>query len=367
MVVLLLCSGLANSLQSRAATFDVRNNCGFTVWAAAIPGGGLQLDPGQTWSFNVNASTARGRIWARTGCNFNEAGRGTCETGDCDGVIQCTAYGQPPNTLADYALNQYNNLDFFGISLVDGFNVPMEFSATSNDCTRGSDAPLISTHFSCPGGTDYKVVFCPSKAIAQMHIQNNCSFTVWAAAKPGGGRQLNKGETWTLNVKYQGRIWGRTNCDFDENGRGKCDGGDCDGLLQCQTGPRAPCTLAEYSIGQNNVDNLDISLVDGFNVPIGISPTNTSSKSKNCRPIKCAADVNEPCPMELRDPGGCNNPCTVFRNDQFCCRSNICEPTNYSKFFKHLCPDAYSYPLDDATTVISCLTGTSGYNIMFCP
>ncbi|KAF3448514.1 hypothetical protein FNV43_RR09227 [Rhamnella rubrinervis] len=409
----------------KAATFDVRNNCGFTVWAAAIPGGGLQLDPGQTWSFNVNASTARGRIWARTGCNFNEAGRGTCETGDCDGVIQCTAYGQPPNTLADYALNQYNNLDFFGISLVDGFNVPMEFSATSNDCTRGigcaadinGQCPNVlrapggcnnpctvfktdqyccnsgscgptaysrffkdrcpdafsypdddqTSTFSCPGGTDYKVVFCPSKAIAQMHIQNNCSFTVWAAAKPGGGRQLNKGETWTLNVKYQGRIWGRTNCDFDENGRGKCDGGDCDGLLQCQTGPRAPCTLAEYSIGQNNVDNLDISLVDGFNVPIGISPTNTSSKSKNCRPIKCAADVNEPCPMELRDPGGCNNPCTVFRNDQFCCRSNICEPTNYSKFFKHLCPDAYSYPLDDATTVISCLTGTSGYNIMFCP
>ncbi|CAB4308118.1 unnamed protein product [Prunus armeniaca] len=43
----------------------------------------------------------------------------------------------PPNTLAEYALNQFGNKDFFDISLVDGFNVPMEFSPTSNACTRG--------------------------------------------------------------------------------------------------------------------------------------------------------------------------------------------------------------------------------------
>ncbi|CAK9310987.1 unnamed protein product [Citrullus colocynthis] len=46
-------------------------------------------------------------------------------------------YGAPPNTLAEYALNQYNNLDFLDISLVDGFNVPLDFSPTSNGCSRG--------------------------------------------------------------------------------------------------------------------------------------------------------------------------------------------------------------------------------------
>ncbi|ONI06996.1 hypothetical protein PRUPE_5G094000 [Prunus persica] len=70
---------------TNAARFNIRNNCPFTVWAAATPGGGLQLNRGQT----------------------------------------------------EYALNQYNNLDFFDISLVDGFNVPMDFSPTSNGCTKG--------------------------------------------------------------------------------------------------------------------------------------------------------------------------------------------------------------------------------------
>jgi hypothetical protein len=36
------------------------------------------------------------RIWARTTCNFDGAGRGRCETGDCNGLLQCQAYGQPP-------------------------------------------------------------------------------------------------------------------------------------------------------------------------------------------------------------------------------------------------------------------------------
>lgn len=38
-----------------------------------------------------------------------------------------------PQTLAEYALNQFNNLDFFNISLVNGFNLPMEFRPRSTD------------------------------------------------------------------------------------------------------------------------------------------------------------------------------------------------------------------------------------------
>lgn len=82
------------------------------------------------------AGTTLGRIWARTGCNFDGAGKGKCQTGDREGLLECDAYGQPPNTLAEYALNQFSNLDIFDISLVDGFNVPMEFSLTSSGCTR---------------------------------------------------------------------------------------------------------------------------------------------------------------------------------------------------------------------------------------
>nr|AAK59277.1 thaumatin-like protein [Sambucus nigra] len=205
---------------AHAANFNIRNNCPFTVWAAAVPGGGRQLNRGQVWSLDVPARTAGARIWARTNCNFDGAGRGRCQTGDCNGLLACQAYGTPPNTLAEYALNQFNNLDFFDISLVDGFNVAMDFSPTggcargiqctadingqcpnvlrapggcNNPCTvfrtneycctngQGSCSATnlsrffkercrdaysypqddATSTFTCPGGTNYRVVFCP--------------------------------------------------------------------------------------------------------------------------------------------------------------------------------------------------------------
>ena len=116
-----------------AANFDIRNNCPYTIWVGASPGGGRRLDGGQTWSLYVAPGTIMGRVWARTNCHFDGAGNGNC------GKLDCTGWGTPPNTLAEYALNQYANLDFFDISLVDGFNVPMEFGpVNSNGCnTRG--------------------------------------------------------------------------------------------------------------------------------------------------------------------------------------------------------------------------------------
>ncbi|XP_028764616.1 thaumatin-like protein [Neltuma alba] len=159
---------------THGARFYVTNRCPYTVWAAAVPGGGQQLNPGQMWSLDVAAGTTAARIWGRTNCKFDGSGRGRCQTGDCGGLLRCQAYGTPPNTLAEFALNQYMNLDFFDISLIDGFNVPMEFSPTSNRC-RGirffkdkcPDAYSYpkddaTSTFTCPGGTtNYKVVFCP--------------------------------------------------------------------------------------------------------------------------------------------------------------------------------------------------------------
>ena len=118
-----------------AAVFTVVNQCPFTVWAASVPvGGGRQLNRGETWRISVPAGTTAARIWARTGCQFDAAGRGSCRTGDCGGVLRCTGYGRAPNTLAEFALNQFNNLDFFDISLIDGFNVPM---------SRGGNGPWL--------------------------------------------------------------------------------------------------------------------------------------------------------------------------------------------------------------------------------
>lgn len=75
-----------------------------------------------------------GRIWARTGCNFNQNGQGHCETGDCGDRLQCNgAGGVPPATLAEVTLRGSGGQDYYDVSLVDGFNVPVQVKGTRRD------------------------------------------------------------------------------------------------------------------------------------------------------------------------------------------------------------------------------------------
>ncbi|CAN6309950.1 unnamed protein product [Urochloa humidicola] len=209
---------------------------------------------------------------------------------------------------------------------------------------------------------------------ATFTVTNKCPYTVWAAAVPGGGKQLDNGQTWTINVPAGttgGRVWARTGCTFDGNGNGHCQTGDCGGVLQCTGYGQAPNTLAEFGLNTPfmGLDFFDISLVDGFNVPMDFSPTGANAASCPKGGPRCAADVTAQCPAALQAPGGCNNPCTVFRTDEYCCTgsaANTCGPTDYSRYFKGQCPDAYSYPKDDATSTYSCPGGTD-YNVVFCP
>ncbi|KAJ6388699.1 hypothetical protein OIU77_027122 [Salix suchowensis] len=135
------------------------------------------------------------------------------------------------------------------------------------------------------------------------------------------------------------------------------------GLLACQGYGSPPNTLAEYAIGQfANQDFIDISNIDGFNVPMEFS-----SASAGCsRVIKCTADIVGQCPNELKVPGGCNGPCPMLKTEEHCCNSGQCGPTTLSKYFKDRCPDAYSYPKDDPTSLFTCPTGTN-YKVIFCP
>ena len=154
---------------AHSARFDITNNCNFTIWAAAMPGGGRQINKGGIWSLELEVSprsqATGGRIWARTGCSFDGSGRGSCQTGDCDGLLQCKAYGTPPLTLAEFTLNLAStsraatidqNLDYYDVSVVDGFNVPMAFSPTTGECT-GTDCTgdlngLCPKELKVPGG-----------------------------------------------------------------------------------------------------------------------------------------------------------------------------------------------------------------------
>ncbi|KAJ0048727.1 hypothetical protein Pint_16090 [Pistacia integerrima] len=213
----------------------------------------------------------------------------------------------------------------------------------------------------------FVTLYFTSADAAKFDIRNNCPHTVWAATVPGGGKRLNHGETWTITANpgtKEARIWARTGCQFDAAGKGKCQTGDCNGVLQCKGYGVPPNTLTEYALDQyEHQDFIDISNIDGFNVPMEFS---AAPGGKCTRVIKCTADIVGQCPNQLKVPGGCNGPCHVFKTDEHCCNSGNCGPTNFSRFFKQRCPDAYSYPKDDATSTFTCPTGTN-YKVVFCP
>ncbi|VAH72207.1 unnamed protein product [Triticum turgidum subsp. durum] len=163
---------------------NITNRCPYTVWPAALPeGGGMRLDSGKTWTLQVPSDTRGGSVWARTGCSFDGKGNGSCQTGDCEGLLACKTYGQPPITSAQFSLNQYNNNSFFGISLYQGFNVPMEFlpmpvkGQGGSGCTKGPQCGANITS-QCP--SELKVPGGCNSACDVFKTQSNlycCSMT----------------------------------------------------------------------------------------------------------------------------------------------------------------------------------------------
>jgi hypothetical protein len=72
-------------------------------------------------------------------------------------------------------------------------------------------------------------------------------------------------------------------------------------------------SLAEFNLeASGRQDYYDISLEDGFNLPLSITPQGGSA---SCTAPSCVADVDGACPAKLRVTGsdgsviGCNGAC----------------------------------------------------------
>ncbi|XVF07812.1 hypothetical protein REPUB_Repub06bG0172200 [Reevesia pubescens] len=220
---------------------------------------------------------------------------------------------------------------------------------------------------------------------ATFTFTNNCPYTVWPGTLTGAGPQLSSTgfelaskASSTLNVPapWSGRIWGRTQCS---NANGKFQGATADcgsGQITCTSaGAIPPSSLIELTLAANNgKDFYDISLVDGFNLPLSITPRGGSD---GCNATICPTDINAACPKNLRVTGSgggvvaCKSSCLKFNQPRYCCTGDFgspatCPPTKYSLMFKKLCPQAYSYAYDDKTSTFTC-TGGADYVITLCP
>ncbi|XP_057482654.1 thaumatin-like protein [Actinidia eriantha] len=139
---------------AQACTIYVSNKCPFPIWPATAPNqgqpviasGGFYLPPGQTKVIRA-PGTWSGRIWARTSCNFNVNSNSNtgwnpaCETGDCDGQLECNGkIGQPPVTLVEISLQvDKSKPSFYDVSIVDGYNLPVSITTkpSATNCRIG--------------------------------------------------------------------------------------------------------------------------------------------------------------------------------------------------------------------------------------
>ncbi|KAI0772744.1 Osmotin thaumatin-like protein [Trametes elegans] len=235
-------------------------------------------------------------------------------------------------------------------------------------------------------------------------VYNNCPFTIWPAiftdlhvgtAKPDHSTGWEQGayQSVSFNVPNNwaaGRIWldqARRDCDFSVNpGPNSCLDGGCNGGLECDpnTGTGVPpATVAEFTLSASNgVDWYDVSLVDGYNLPVRID------NNKGCHVADCPVDLGPNCPSELKGPFdssgfpvGCKSACQAGLGDPVnnpnCCTGThntaaTCPPSGvaYYDYFKGNCPNAYAYAYDESsgTALWTCDSGLQAdYTVTFCP
>lgn len=92
--------------------------------------------------------------------------------------------------------------------------------------------------------------------ITPLVVTNSCPEVIYPGISTQSGDgpkkngfKLDPGESYnqTVSEDWQGRVWGRTNCSFSDDGTRPKDGGakacgsgDCNGIVDCKVGVRTP-------------------------------------------------------------------------------------------------------------------------------
>ncbi|OXB36198.1 hypothetical protein J007_04076 [Cryptococcus neoformans] len=255
----------------------------------------------------------------------------------------------------------------------------------------------------------------PSLAVRQMTVSNKCSSSIYVAVGGKGGALTTTGGAaqpagwkqapgdFSFNVPdgwNNGRIWARTGCTLNGNTL-DCVVGGCSGnTVKCSGTEygKPGATLAEFTIDVNSMDSYDISIVDGYNLPMEITSSDSSCAKGSCG---TETDILTQCDPSLVYPKNsdkiysCNSACgNLFQfqdgtggslisadvnNSPVCCVQNgvavhhVNCPNTYIPFYqtmKKMCHNAYVYSDDDMyeDAVFTCSsTGKPSYTITFCP
>ncbi|XP_059442422.1 thaumatin-like protein 1 [Corylus avellana] len=171
------------------AQITFTNNCPTTVWPGTLTADqkpqqlntGFDLASKASTSIDVQAPWI-GRFWARTRCNTDASGKFTCETANCgSGQVACNgASAIPPASLVEINIAANGGKDFYDVSLVDGFNLPVSVTTQggNGDCQPSSCPANVNDV--CPTnlqvkGSDGSVIACKSACAAFNQPQYCCT------------------------------------------------------------------------------------------------------------------------------------------------------------------------------------------------
>lgn len=217
---------------------------------------------------------------------------------------------------------------------------------------------------------------------------NECEQPIWAGAsgeeEPAGAFDavawLEPQDCLAVTVREvtSARAWGRTACVDD---------------VCAADGNEGRGTLVQMNFTADGTDFYDVSLVDGFNVPMAMIPvpTGSSAEGEPCRAASCAADLTVVCPaallryddqgdvaycasscracdpcLDCTDCAALGNPacagCGAFAD--FCCTGQACQANEHTMLWKSLCPDAITFPEDAGG--LTC-TQRTDFDVVYCP
>ena len=241
-------------------------------------------------------------------------------------------------------------------------------------------------------------------------VKNQCSDTIWIATEANDGNPAlrdklvrldpNGSHTYEIPVAgWSGRFWPKAGCDSKGT---NCDSGEA--LPPCPAigcEPPADTKVEVYFPGINSADRpyYDISLVDGYSLPVKVTPRGGSGK--RCTETTCDLSLDL-CPVDEASVGDlqvkkggsvvqCMSPCDKWNYPapygegkkkslppglMLCCPNPPISPTQcqagaaattkYTSLVHSSCPTAYAYSFDDKAGSHDCTQGTT-FDVVFCP
>lgn len=303
-----------------------------------------------------------GNVYASTQCQPDGSG---CQTAMCAvskagmTMVQPCASGvgpQGPTTLAEFTL-QFDTVDFYDISLINGVNIPVAMGP--DDGIADDDDPYTCQTAGATADTAGGLLGCswsfdPSIELGGITTDRT---TLLRAVAPGGTPCTTDGECTGGDVCGTALVFGATTT---ERLCGPALGWWTANELCIYTNDAqgAPVGCTDPVPGQGTV--ADLYGCDGFN-------------PDSCYDVGGASPTCCGCPdwvidgMSLPVPAGFS---CVDTNPQW---TALAEP--WARFVKEACPTGYSFPFDDATSTFTCSTpdpsagspNTMGYTITLCP